>query len=271
MSAAKSLQSCTTLCDPIDHSPPGFSVHGILQARILKWVTCSSPGDLPDPGIEPAFLTSPELAGGFFTTSATWRMFNIPDALDKAHSLAWLMRPHLFPRITSPGAPENPPYFNPRSPGGSSGSASLQRQRESSEEAEVSLSMKRELPGILSRCQWGNAGAWGEQIRKGQHYSQEQESQSGRLSLVCEAPHLQLLKAPPVYPLRWIQLREFHHWIKIFIYSAVNAVIWGPLLKQRIWRRRLKKRRGNLFYFDAYKLFNFEIHRGENKNGRLIQ
>ena len=88
MSTAKSLQSCTTLCDPIDHSPSGFYVHGILQARILKWVACSSPGDLPDPGIEPAFLTSPELAGGFFTTSATWRVFKIQDALDKTHSLA---------------------------------------------------------------------------------------------------------------------------------------------------------------------------------------
>jgi len=31
-------QSCTTLCDPMDCSPPGFSVHKILQARILKWV-----------------------------------------------------------------------------------------------------------------------------------------------------------------------------------------------------------------------------------------
>ena len=36
--AAKSLQSCPTLCDPIDGSPPGFSVPGILQARILEWV-----------------------------------------------------------------------------------------------------------------------------------------------------------------------------------------------------------------------------------------
>ena len=35
---AKLLQSCPTLCDPIDHSPPGFPVHEILQARILKWV-----------------------------------------------------------------------------------------------------------------------------------------------------------------------------------------------------------------------------------------
>ena len=35
---AKSLQSCPTLCDPIDSSPPGSSVPGILQARILEWV-----------------------------------------------------------------------------------------------------------------------------------------------------------------------------------------------------------------------------------------
>ena len=35
---AKSLQSCLTLCDPVDCSPPDSSVHGILQARILEWV-----------------------------------------------------------------------------------------------------------------------------------------------------------------------------------------------------------------------------------------
>ena len=35
---AKSLQLCLTLCDPMDCSPPGSSVHGILQARILEWV-----------------------------------------------------------------------------------------------------------------------------------------------------------------------------------------------------------------------------------------
>ena len=36
--AAKSLQSCPTLCDPIDGSPPGSAVPGILQARTLEWV-----------------------------------------------------------------------------------------------------------------------------------------------------------------------------------------------------------------------------------------
>ena len=60
------------LCDPMDCSPPGSSVHGILRARILEWVTMPPPGDLPNPGIEPMSLMSPALAGGFFTTSTTW-------------------------------------------------------------------------------------------------------------------------------------------------------------------------------------------------------
>ena len=41
--AAKSLQSCPTLCDPIDGSPPGSPVPGILQARTLEWVAISFP------------------------------------------------------------------------------------------------------------------------------------------------------------------------------------------------------------------------------------
>ena len=39
--AAKSLQLCPTLCDPMDCSLPGFSIHGILQARTLEWVAIS--------------------------------------------------------------------------------------------------------------------------------------------------------------------------------------------------------------------------------------
>ena len=46
-------QSCPTLFDSLDYSPPGSSVHEILQARILEWVAISSPGDLFDPGMEP--------------------------------------------------------------------------------------------------------------------------------------------------------------------------------------------------------------------------
>ena len=65
---AKSLQLCPNLCDPIDYSLAGSSVYGILQVRILAWVTMPS-GDLPNPGIKPI---SPALIGRFFTTHATW-------------------------------------------------------------------------------------------------------------------------------------------------------------------------------------------------------
>ena len=62
------------LCNPMDHSLPGSSVHGILQARILEWVAVpASRGDLPDPGLELAALMSPPSASGFFTTSAAWK------------------------------------------------------------------------------------------------------------------------------------------------------------------------------------------------------
>ena len=44
--------SCLTLCDPVDCSPPGSSVHGILQARVLEWVAILFSRDLSDPGIE---------------------------------------------------------------------------------------------------------------------------------------------------------------------------------------------------------------------------
>ena len=46
-------QSCPTLCDPMDYSPPGPSVHRIFQARILEWVAMPFFRYLPDPGIEP--------------------------------------------------------------------------------------------------------------------------------------------------------------------------------------------------------------------------
>ena len=48
-------QSCLTLCNPMDCSPPGSSVHGILQTRILVWVAIPFSRGLSDPGIEPGF------------------------------------------------------------------------------------------------------------------------------------------------------------------------------------------------------------------------
>ena len=66
---AKVLQSCPTLCDAMDCSPPSSSVHGIPQARILKWVAMPPPGNLPNSGIQPISLMFLALACGFFTTS----------------------------------------------------------------------------------------------------------------------------------------------------------------------------------------------------------
>ena len=60
------LQSCPTLCDPIDQ-PTSSSVHGILQARILENL------------LKPASLMSPTLAGRFFTTSVTQKATNVGD------------------------------------------------------------------------------------------------------------------------------------------------------------------------------------------------
>ena len=57
-------KSCLTLCDPMDNSPPGSSVHGILAARILEWVAISFCRDLPDPGMEP--------------TSPAWQVDSLP-------------------------------------------------------------------------------------------------------------------------------------------------------------------------------------------------
>ena len=71
---AQLLQSSLALCNPMDCGPPRSSVCGILQARILEWVAVleDPPGDLPNPGIEPASLMFPALAGRFFTTRAAW-------------------------------------------------------------------------------------------------------------------------------------------------------------------------------------------------------
>ena len=57
------VQSCPAVCDPMDSSLPGSSVHGISRVRILEWVAISSSRDLPDSGIK---LTSSALQGRFF-------------------------------------------------------------------------------------------------------------------------------------------------------------------------------------------------------------
>ena len=56
---------CSTLCDPMDCSPPGFSVHGILQARILEWVAIPFSGGSSQPRDQTQVFY---IAGRFFTT-----------------------------------------------------------------------------------------------------------------------------------------------------------------------------------------------------------
>ena len=51
-SESEVAQSCLTLCDPMDCSPPGSSIYGIFQTRILEWIATLFSGDLPNPGIE---------------------------------------------------------------------------------------------------------------------------------------------------------------------------------------------------------------------------
>ena len=66
-------QSCLTLCDPMDCSPPGSSIRGIFQARVLEWVAISFSRDLPLPGIKAG---SPTLLANTFTiwaTRETWQ------------------------------------------------------------------------------------------------------------------------------------------------------------------------------------------------------
>ena len=61
-----------TLCNPINCSPPGSSVHGFPRQDYWNGLSFVPPADLSDPGIEPTSLMSLTLAGRFFTTSATW-------------------------------------------------------------------------------------------------------------------------------------------------------------------------------------------------------
>ena len=79
-------QSCPTLCNPMDCNPPGSSVHGISQARILwSGLLFPIPGDLPHPGMVPMSLVSPALADRFFTTEPSGK----PSVRLLKHSWCW--------------------------------------------------------------------------------------------------------------------------------------------------------------------------------------
>ena len=69
---AQSLQLCLTLFNPQTVVHQASLSMGFSRQEYWSGLSCPSPGDLPGPGMEPASLMSPVLAGGFFTTSATW-------------------------------------------------------------------------------------------------------------------------------------------------------------------------------------------------------
>ena len=69
---AKSLQSCLTLCDPMDwYSPPGSSVHGVSKQECWVRLPCPPLGHIPDPGIKHESRVFPALTGRFFTAITT--------------------------------------------------------------------------------------------------------------------------------------------------------------------------------------------------------
>ena len=89
------VQSCLTLSDPMDCSPPGSSVHGILQAKYWSGPPFLSPGELPQPGIKPTSLASPALAGGFFTTAPPRKPLGVAnDTKQNADIQTWLFTRH---------------------------------------------------------------------------------------------------------------------------------------------------------------------------------
>ena len=81
---AQSLQSCLTLCDPMDCSLPGSSVHRILQARILEWVAMPSSRESFLPRDRTHVSSTSYIAGEFFTTEPPgkptpwWSLFVLP-------------------------------------------------------------------------------------------------------------------------------------------------------------------------------------------------
>ena len=75
------------LRDPMDCSLPGSSVHGILQTRILEWVTIPFPVDLPNPGIEPR---SPALQGGSLLSEPPGKSCHLLSELKDVHVCAYV-------------------------------------------------------------------------------------------------------------------------------------------------------------------------------------
>ena len=84
------FQSCLTLCSAMDSSPPGSSIHGIFQQEYWSRLSCPTAMDLAKLEIEPETLASPELAGRFFTSGATYALLYLFFS-DLLHSLCQVL------------------------------------------------------------------------------------------------------------------------------------------------------------------------------------
>ena len=87
---AKSLQSCLTFCDPMDSSPPGSSVHEILQARLLEWVAMPFSRGSSRPRDRTHVSCGSCLAGGFFTAEPLGKAEN-KRVLSKLSGNRWVV------------------------------------------------------------------------------------------------------------------------------------------------------------------------------------
>ena len=97
------VQSCPTLCDPMDCSPPGSSVHGISQARILEWVAISFSRGPPILGIQPG---SPALRADSLLLSCWGRQFMAHISSVQFSSVAqWCPTLHNLMDHSTPGLP----------------------------------------------------------------------------------------------------------------------------------------------------------------------
>ena len=83
-------QSCPTLCDPMDCSPPGSSVHEIFQARILEWVAISFSRGFPTQGSNPGLLHFRQILYWLsYKGSLAWRILSIPLLACEMSAVVW--------------------------------------------------------------------------------------------------------------------------------------------------------------------------------------
>ena len=98
---AQVLQSCPTLCNPMDHSLPGSSVHGISQARLLEGVAMPSSRGSSQPKDRTHASWVSRIAGRFFTHWATWEALFHPET--HASAFCWKCNlPATFPVLGVP-------------------------------------------------------------------------------------------------------------------------------------------------------------------------